>query len=307
MGRPERHDVDYFPFFVKSGKTLDYLELKYGAEGTGYFTNILRFLAVTPDHFYCIKEETERMIFLSRIKSTDEKKMFDVIEIMVKTGKLNKELWEKHKVIASEDFLNSLEEAYKYRNNHIITIDEIKAKFENPQGNPVKQRENGVKPQVNTGKTGLTTENEGHNPQSKVKESKVKESKVKESKDSNESEKEKPFAILSREPKNDIERVNKKWLENYISLFGSQPINPSWKVSTPFVSKVIKQIGIEKALQALDTAMNEKFCRESGYILKTIMSPNVISKLVNKLPGAKSTIAKDNINEEEIKKYIKEK
>ena len=171
MGRPERHDVDYFPFFVKSGKTLDFLELKYGPEGTGYFTNILRFLSQTPDHYYCVKEETDMMVFLSRIKSSDEKKTMDIIDIMVKTGKFDKELWEKHKVLASEAFLESLEEAYKYRNNRIITIDEIRAKFNNQQGNEVNQQEN-----LHT--EGFSPEIQEDNPQSKVDESKEKESKT---------------------------------------------------------------------------------------------------------------------------------
>jgi len=116
MARPEKHDVDYFPFFAKSGKTLDFLELKYGPEGTGYFTNILRLLALTPDHYFCIKEETEKMVFLSRIKSTDEKKTFDIIEIMVKTGKLDRELWEKHKIIKCQSLIDSLEYIQKKNN-----------------------------------------------------------------------------------------------------------------------------------------------------------------------------------------------
>jgi hypothetical protein len=47
------------------------------------------------------------------------------------------------------------------------------------------------------------------------------------------------------------------------------------------VSKALKQAGIEKVLQALDTAKKDKFCLESGYILKIIMSGSVISRLVN--------------------------
>jgi len=96
----------------------------------------------------------------------------------------------------------------------------------------------------------------------------------------------KPFALLSREPKNDMERVNKRWLENYIAIHGQQPINPRWDISSPLVSKAIKQVGVEKVLQALDTAMKDKFCIDSGYMLKIIMSGNVISRLVNKPSGA---------------------
>jgi hypothetical protein len=94
----------------------------------------------------------------------------------------------------------------------------------------------------------------------------------------------KKIGLLDHEPKNDIERVNKKWLENYIVIFGNQPISPRWDLSTPLVSKALKQAGLEKVLQALETASQDKFCLEAGYILKTIMSGNVLSRLINAKP-----------------------
>jgi len=99
---------------------------------------------------------------------------------------------------------------------------------------------------------------------------------------SNELPPSKKIDLLDREPKNDIERVNKKWLENYIAIFKNQPINPAWKITTPLVSKILKQVGLEKVLQALDIAMEDEFCLKAGYMLKIIMSSNVISKLINK-------------------------
>jgi hypothetical protein len=95
----------------------------------------------------------------------------------------------------------------------------------------------------------------------------------------------KPIALLDSEPKNDMKKVNKKWLENYIEIHKEQPINPSWNITSPLVSKAIKQVGVEKVLQALDTAKADNFCLQSGYMLKIIMSGNVISRLINKPPS----------------------
>jgi hypothetical protein len=95
----------------------------------------------------------------------------------------------------------------------------------------------------------------------------------------------KKIGLLEREPKNDLERVNKTWLENYITIFGNQPINPRWDLSSPLVSKALKQAGIEKVLGALEAARNDKFCLDSGYILKVIMSGNVLSRLINVRTG----------------------
>jgi DNA-binding Lrp family transcriptional regulator len=130
MARPERRDVDYFPFYVKRGKTLNILQSKFGLEGIGFFTNLMRFLALTPDHHYCIKDEIDRMNFFAEIGIQDESRGLEMIELMVKTEKLDKGLWEDHMVIACEAFLKSIEDAYKNRVNQIITIDGIRAVFE---------------------------------------------------------------------------------------------------------------------------------------------------------------------------------
>jgi hypothetical protein len=91
--------------------------------------------------------------------------------------------------------------------------------------------------------------------------------------------------ILDREPKNDFERVEKRWLENYIAIFGNHPINPRWDLSTPLISKALKQVGLEKVLQALETARQDDFClNKTGYTLKVIMSGNVLSRLINAKP-----------------------
>jgi len=160
MGRPARRDVDYFPFYAKRGKTLNILQSKYGLEGIGFFTNLMRFLALTPDHYYCIKEEDDKLNFFAEIGLPDEERGIAMIELMVKTGKLDKKLWEEHKVIACEAFLESIKDAYERRNNQIITIDEIREKFEkrvivcgsngNEYNNPTESELGGVSVYENT-------------------------------------------------------------------------------------------------------------------------------------------------------------
>jgi hypothetical protein len=277
MGRPERHDVDYFPFFVKSGKTLDFLELKYGPEGTGYFTNILRFLSQTPDHYYCIKEETEKMVFLSRIKTTDEKKAFDIIEIMIKTGKLDKELWEKHRVIASEDFLKSLEPAYEKRNNEVITIDEIRAKF-------IKGGINTVTDTGNSEKSNFSDVLGGNNPQSKVKESKVNKSIS--SGDSGESHKAKRTPLREREPANDLEKVEKVYLQNWDTLYSQNKVKTpdpviNWNQTRSLLKKHFEKLKPDIIIKAINNGMTNDFIMSGGYSLGTMLAATVLNRLIN--------------------------
>jgi hypothetical protein len=271
MARPERHDVDYFPFFAKRGKTLNILQSKYGLEGIGFFTNLMRFLALTPDHYYCIKEEYDKLNFFAEI-GIEEEKGIAMIELMVKTGKLDRMLWEAHKVIACEMFLESLDEAYKKRINQIITIDEIRAIFEtggeNPAdtgvdqqnvqdfdlvhkkvnvdinpvsgtGNPVNVAGNPAESHFDEVSGSFPTRKGAGNPQSKVKKSKVKKSKFAEAKPPRESEapsssqKPRKPSLLEREPENDYERVEKAYLQNWDTLYGQGKV----KTDDPIVNR----------------------------------------------------------------------
>jgi len=128
MGRPERRDVDYFPFYIKDGRTLFILENKYQCKGTGFFTNVMRFLSRTPDHHFQIEKESDKLYFFATVKC-DEVSGLDMIEIMIETQKLDRDCWEQKKVIACQDYLLSIQDAYRKRLNECITLDEIKTLY----------------------------------------------------------------------------------------------------------------------------------------------------------------------------------
>jgi len=165
MARPERRDADYFPFYIKDGKTLFILESKYGLQGIGFFTNLMRFLTRQTDHHICIRDESDRLYFFAQIRCPEDIGM-DMISLMVKTGKIDATLWNEQRVIASEDLLNSLQDAYRNRKNKIITIQEIIISYTN---NPITYEDTPLNPEIG-----------GHNPQRKGKETKGKETKGKE-------------------------------------------------------------------------------------------------------------------------------
>ncbi len=159
MARPERHDADYFPFYVKDGKTLFILESKYGLRGIGFFTNLMRFLTRQTDHHICIQDESDRLYFFAQIRCPEDIGT-DMLDLMAKTGKIDIELWENNRVIVSNDLLISLNDAYRKRNNPIIKIAQIRVSYHN---NP-----------ITTANNPITTAN---NPQRKGKERKGKETK----------------------------------------------------------------------------------------------------------------------------------
>jgi hypothetical protein len=159
MARPERHDADYFPFYVKDGKTLFILESKYGLQGIGFFTNLMRFLCKQPDHHICIQEESDRLYFFAQIRCQEDTGM-DMLNLMAKTGKIDATLWNEKRVIVSDDLLESLKDAYKNRNNPIIIIDQIRVSY---QSNQITSSDNPI--------------TSPDNPQRKGKETKRKETK----------------------------------------------------------------------------------------------------------------------------------
>lgn len=165
MARPEKHTADYFPFYAKDGKTLFILESKYGCKGTGFFTNVLRFLCDTPDHHYSLKEESDRLFFFSKTKCDEESGM-DMLNIMAKTSKIISQWWVSSAVIYSPDLIDSLKDAYRSRRNTLLTQDEIMVIYgiNTPSGEflaPETPQVDGV--------------NDADNPQKKGKEKKGKE------------------------------------------------------------------------------------------------------------------------------------
>jgi hypothetical protein len=166
MGRPEIHTVEYFPFYVKDGRTLYALQKRFGLEGIGFFTNLFRFLSQTPDHWYCLQDEYDRMRFYERI-GVEEERGEAMIEAMVATGKLDRELWRTRRVVASQDFQEKIEKAYESRTNKPPEIEEIRKLASAQYG----EYSGGIPP--------LTPENPGNPPDYPLREEKRKEEKNK--------------------------------------------------------------------------------------------------------------------------------
>lgn len=131
MARPMRKDADYFPFICKEGKTFSILRNRYPLEGIGFFTELCIILTTTPDHHIQLKTDLDFEYLCSKMKC-DKSKAESIIDLLVMTGKMHKELWEKANVILIPDLLDSLNDAYERRANEIITIKELINVYINP-------------------------------------------------------------------------------------------------------------------------------------------------------------------------------
>ena len=120
MARPERNNVDYFPFYCEEGKKMFYLEETYGNDGFATFLKLLRELAKTDFHYLDLSKNTT-MMFLSAKCKVSKEMLENIINDLVDLEKFDAVLWNENKIIWCQDFVDSIEDAYSKRKNKCIT------------------------------------------------------------------------------------------------------------------------------------------------------------------------------------------
>lgn len=124
MARPQRNNVDYFPFLCEDGKKMFYLEETYGNDGFATFVKLLRELAKTDYHYLDLSKNTTFMFLSAKCKVSKEI-LESIINDLVDLEKFDKVLWAENKIIWCQDFIDSIEDAYIKRSNKCITYDSL--------------------------------------------------------------------------------------------------------------------------------------------------------------------------------------
>lgn len=122
MARPERNDIDYFPHVVTHGKKMFIIENKYKNDGYAVWFKILEEIGKANYH-YLDFNDIEQTMYLSSKFNIDEELLLNIIEDLAKLNAINKDLYLDHKIVFSEKFIESIQDAYKRRNNNCITLD----------------------------------------------------------------------------------------------------------------------------------------------------------------------------------------
>jgi len=122
MARPERNNVDYFPFICEDGNKMFYIEETYGNDGFATFVKLLRELAKTNYHYLDLSKPST-MMFLSAKCKVSKEVLNSIINDLVDLGKFDKMLWTENKIIWCQDFIDSIQDAYSKRNNKCITFE----------------------------------------------------------------------------------------------------------------------------------------------------------------------------------------
>lgn len=123
MARPERNNVDYFPFLCKEGEVMQYIEHKYGNDGYATWVKILRELGVKNYHHLDLSNNRRLMMLAGKCKVSEEK-LVDIINDLCEMGEFDKDLW-SIKVLWNQKFVDGIQDAYKKRINPCITRDGV--------------------------------------------------------------------------------------------------------------------------------------------------------------------------------------
>lgn len=119
MARPQRNNVDYFPYYCDEGNKMFYLEETYGNDGFATFLKILRELAKTDYHYLDLSKNTTKMFLSAKCKVSKEV-LESIINDLVDLEKFDSELWQNESIIYCQDFINSIQDAYSKRSNNCI-------------------------------------------------------------------------------------------------------------------------------------------------------------------------------------------
>ena len=119
MARPARNNVDYFPHECIHGRKMFVVESKYGNDGYAVWFKLLERLGNTDNHYLNLSDETELM-YLASLMKIDEIKFKNILTDLAKLGAIDKELYEENKIVWSQKFYESIQDAYSKRNNKCI-------------------------------------------------------------------------------------------------------------------------------------------------------------------------------------------
>lgn len=115
MGRPTKETVDYYPHFVKGGRTIFILESKYGNDGYAFWFKLLEILGDAEGHYYDCSVPNNWAYLLAKTRCSEDTAK-DIINTLLALGKIDSKLWKSKQVIWCQHFVDNLSSVYKRRN-----------------------------------------------------------------------------------------------------------------------------------------------------------------------------------------------
>ncbi|WP_299153101.1 DUF4373 domain-containing protein [uncultured Christiangramia sp.] len=269
MAREQRHDVDYFPHPCSHGRKMHIIESKYGNDGYAVWIKLLEQLGKANYHFIDISNNMNFMYLVSIFK-VEMEKANEILNDLAELEAIDKNLFKNYKILYSEKFVNSIEDAYKKRKSAPLSPEEILDKL-----NLVKIQ-SGAETNESAAETNISTSEtpqKGSNPpESILKEKKRKEKKRKGEKNAREN-----FEKIS----SSYELIKKQKPEQLSAFEMQKKIQVlDWKkVISSFDTKMELEISQDK----IEFESEQLFPRFKGYVNTWI--DNDLKKLENRNHG----------------------
>ena len=114
MPREASQKAEYFPHFVGGGKTIRALDRKYGNEGYAFWFKLLETLCDTDGHCLDLSNDIEMIDFAGYVHM-DEAQVIEVVELLIKLGQIDGELWKSSQLIWVQGLVDNLAPLYAKR------------------------------------------------------------------------------------------------------------------------------------------------------------------------------------------------
>lgn len=125
LGRPQKNNVDFFPYLIQEGKKMAYIEKIHGNDGYATMIKLLREIGATDYHFLNLSDPLNVMLLSSKCNVSEEL-FLTIVEDLVKLGKFDRWFWDSCKVIWCPDFIKNIQEAYAKRSNDCMDEDTLR-------------------------------------------------------------------------------------------------------------------------------------------------------------------------------------
>ena len=114
-GRKPKSTVDYFPHFVKHGKTMFILQSRFGNNGYAFWFKLLEILSANINHIYDCRN-TEDAEYMSALMQLPYDICVQILNLLAKLNAIDPELW-THKLIWCQNLVDHFDEIYQRRMN----------------------------------------------------------------------------------------------------------------------------------------------------------------------------------------------
>jgi hypothetical protein len=96
--------------------------------------------------------------------------------------------------------------------------------------------------------------------------------------------------LREREPVNDMERVEKAYLQNWDALYSQRKVKTpdpivNWNQTRSLLKKHFEKLKPDQIIQALKNGTTDDFVLKGGYSLGTMLSAAVLNRLINAKQG----------------------